>query len=58
VTLPTCPVCHSQAIAVQMPDSPDVFPLKCRKCGHEWEVQAERVSSGALSRLAPLPHWR
>jgi hypothetical protein len=41
-----------------MPDSPEVLPLHCRRCGYEWEIQADRYSMDALMRLAPLPHWR
>jgi hypothetical protein len=55
--LPICPECLSKAISVQMPESPEVFPLKCRRCGHAWEVQSDRFPVDALTRLAPLPHW-
>jgi hypothetical protein len=58
MTLPICPTCLSRAISIQMPDSPEVLPLKCRRCGHEWEIYADRLPADALVRLAPLPHWR
>ena len=58
MTLPLCPSCLSSAISVLLPDSPEVLPLKCRRCGHEWEVQSDRLPVGALTPLGPLPHWR
>jgi len=56
--IPRCPRCQSKAIGVRLPDSPEVLPLQCRTCGHEWEVLADRFPAEALQRLAPLPHWR
>lgn len=58
MTVPACPRCESKAVGVRIPESPEVLPLHCRTCGHEWEVQAGRYSADALLRLAPLPHWR
>ena len=58
MTTPICPSCQSKAITVLMPESPEVLSLHCRQCGHEWEVQADRYSTEAIDRLAPLPHWR
>ena len=58
MTVPSCPKCQSKAVGVQMPESPEVLPLHCRKCGHSWEVLADRYPSDALLRLGPLPHWR
>jgi transcription elongation factor Elf1 len=54
----TCPVCQSKAITLQLADSPEVLPLYCRQCGHRWEVHSNQYSPEALSRLAPMPHWR
>jgi hypothetical protein len=58
MTLPNCPACKSNAIDLRMPDSPEVLPLTCRRCGYEWEAQADRFPLDVLPRLAPLPHWR
>lgn len=58
MTIPTCPKCQSQAVGLQVPHSPEVLPLRCRRCGHEWEIQSDRYSADAVARLAPLPHWR
>lgn len=57
MTIPQCPECESRAVAARLPDSPEVLPLHCRRCGHEWEVLVERISLEAFSRLSPLPHW-
>ena len=56
--IPKCPRCQSKAIGVLMPDSPEILPLHCRTCGHEWEVVADQFPAEALQRLGPLPHWR
>jgi hypothetical protein len=58
MTVPTCPNCQSRAVSLRMPDSPEVLPLHCRKCGHEWEFLLDRYPSDVLMRLGPLPHWR
>ena len=58
MTLPACPECQSHAISVQMPNSPEVLPMHCRRCGYRWEVPVDRYPAESLARLAPLPHWR
>ena len=66
-TVPPCPECKDgRARIATWPrpapargpfSNPLLIPLRCRKCGHEWEMEIERVPPMGLANREeePLP---